>query len=113
MRFWTSSVRVQLTGWHAGVLALIICLYSAGIFLFVKVRLDGALDEQIHSDLLAIEKVYREEPGDLAELDHRMGISLFEVVDGERPYTGPAAGRRPGRIRIASGRPRTTPSGSP
>jgi len=84
MRFWTPSVRARLTVWHAGVLALIICLFSTGIFVFVKARLDGALDEQLRRDLLAIEKVYREEPGDLPELDHRMGISLFEVVDEGR-----------------------------
>jgi heavy metal sensor kinase len=102
MRFWTSSIRVQLTVWHAGVLALIICLFSAGIFFFVKARLDGALDEQIRRDLLAIEKVYREEPWDLPELDHRMGISLFEVVDGERTVyrTGgwPPTGAYPYRV---------------
>jgi heavy metal sensor kinase len=48
----------------------------------VKARLDRALDQQIRRDLEAIEKVYREEPWDLLELDRRIGISLFEVVEG-------------------------------
>ncbi len=82
MRSWAPSVRTRLTCWHAGVLTLIICLFSVGIFVFVKARLDGALDEQIRRDLDAIEKVYRDEPWDLPELDRRIGISLFEVVDG-------------------------------
>ena len=106
MRFWTPSVRLRLTVWHAGVLALIVCLFSAGIFVFVRARLDGSLDEQIRHDLLAIEKVYREEPWDLPELDHRMGISLFEVVDGERVVyrTGgwPPAGALPYRMRATT-----------
>ena len=82
MRSWAPSVRTRLTCWHAGVLTLIICLFSVGIFVFVKARLDGALDGQIRRDLDAIEKVYRDEPWDLPELDRRIGISLFEVVDG-------------------------------
>ena len=71
MRFGSPSVRARLTFWHAGVLTLIICLFSAGIFVFVKARLDAALDEQIRRDLAAIEKVYREEPGDLPEKDRK------------------------------------------
>jgi heavy metal sensor kinase len=76
------SVRARLTLWHAGVLALIICLFSAGTLLFVRARLSRALDEQIGHDLATIEKVYREDTGDLGELDTRMGLTLFEVAEG-------------------------------
>ena len=77
------SVRIRLTLWHAGVLAIIICLFAAGILLFVRARLYRGLDEQIAQDLTTIEKVYREETGDLGELDNRMGITLFEVAEGQ------------------------------
>jgi heavy metal sensor kinase len=83
MRFLTPSVRTRLTLWHAGVLALVICIFSAGIFVFVRVRLYGTLDQQIGADLATIEKVYQEETGDLGELAHRMGITLFQVAEGE------------------------------
>jgi heavy metal sensor kinase len=83
MRFLTPSVRTRLTLWHAGVLALVICIFSASIFLFVRARLYGALDQQIDADLATIEKVYQEETGDLGELAHRMGITLFQVAEGE------------------------------
>ncbi len=83
MRFLTPSVRTRLTLWHASVLALVICIFSAGIFLFVRARLYGALDQQIGTDLATIEKVYQEETGDLGELAHRMGITLFQVAEGE------------------------------
>ncbi len=82
MRQWAPSVRARLTFWHAGVLTLIICLFSAGILVFVKIRLDRGLDDQIRRDLEAIEKVYREEPWDLPELERRMGITLFEILGG-------------------------------
>jgi heavy metal sensor kinase len=65
------------------VLALVICIFSAGISLFVRARLYGTLDQQIGADLATIEKVYQEETGDLGELAHRMGITLFQVTEGE------------------------------
>ena len=83
MRVLTPSVRTRLTLWHAGVLALVICIFSAGTFLFVRARLYGTLGEQIGADLATIEKVYQEETGDLGELAHRMGITLFQVAEGE------------------------------
>ena len=76
------SVRARLTLWHAGVLALVICIFSAGILVFVRARLYSALDEQVSHDLATIEKVYHEETGDLGELAHRMGITRFQVVEG-------------------------------
>ena len=33
MRLGPPSVRARLTLWHAGVLALVICIFSAGILL--------------------------------------------------------------------------------
>jgi heavy metal sensor kinase len=83
MKIGAPSVRVRLALWHASVLALIICVFSAGIFLFVRARLYSALDQQVQHDLGTIEKVYREETGDLGELAHRMGITLFQVVEGD------------------------------
>jgi len=83
MRLAPQSVRTRLTLWHAGVLAIIICLFASGILLFVRARLYRSLDEQIAQDLATIEKVYREETGDLGELDNRMGIALFEVAEGQ------------------------------
>ena len=44
MRFRPPSVRARLTLWHAGVLTLIVCIFSAGILLFVEARLYAGLD---------------------------------------------------------------------
>jgi len=64
------------------VLAVVICVFSAGIFVFVKARLYRTLDQQINDDLATIERVYREETGDLGELGHRMGLTRFQVAEG-------------------------------
>ena len=100
------SVRARLTLWHAGVLALVICLFSAGTLLFVRTRLYRALDEQIGQDLATIEKVYREETGDLGELDHRMGMALFEVAEGQtaiyRTSSWPPPVSKPYRTRTSA-----------
>ena len=105
MRVLAPSVRARLTLWHAGVLAIVICLFSAGTLLFVRARLYRALDEQMGQDLATIEKVYREETGDLGELAHRMRATLFEVTEGQtviyRTAGWPPTGARPYRIRTA------------
>src|SRR5258708_23717186 len=99
MRLAAPSVRVRLTLWHAGVLALVVCVFSAGVLLFVRARLNRSLDQQIGEDLATIERVYREETGDLGELAHRMGIVLFEVTEGStvvyRTPGWPPTGRKP------------------
>ena len=101
MRFAAPTVRARLALWHAGVLALVICVFAAGTLLFVRARLYRGLDQQIGQDLATIEKVYREETGDLGELAHRMGIALFEVTEGDtviyRTPNWPPAGTTPFR----------------
>ena len=106
MRIASSSVRTRLSLWHAGALAIIICLFSAGTLLFVRARLYRTLDEQIGQDLATIEKVYREETGDLGELDTRMGLTLFEVAEGPtviyRTASWPPPAARPYRTRTSA-----------
>src|SRR5207245_8133297 len=47
----------------------------------VRSHLYRALDDQIRADLATIDRVYREETGDLGELALRMG-TRFEVTEG-------------------------------
>src|SRR5207344_2381753 len=48
------SVRARLTLWHAGVLTLIVCVFSASILLFVKTRLYAGLDAQLGREIATI-----------------------------------------------------------
>src|SRR5262249_45302861 len=102
------SLRVRLTLWHATVLAGVICVFSAGIFVFVKAQLYRTLDQQIGDDLATIEHVYREETGDLGELGHRIGGTRFQVTEGrtvvyETPGWPPPVDGRPSRTGVLAG----------
>jgi heavy metal sensor kinase len=82
MRVPSFSVRARLTLWYAGALTLIVCIFSAGILLFVGARLYAALDEQLGREIATIGRVYREEPDELKDLASHWGITLFQVDEG-------------------------------
>ena len=81
----TISVRARLTLWHAGVLAIMVALLAAAIFLSAKSMLYGDLDLMLSRDLSSIEKGARAaDPEELDELETQVGIALFEVVEDGR-----------------------------
>ncbi len=82
MRLRPPSVRARLTLWHAGVLTLIVCIFSVGILLFVEARLYAGLDAQLGREITTIGRVYREEPDELKDLAAHWGITLFQVDEG-------------------------------
>jgi len=100
MRIAVPTVRARLTLWHAAALTLVVCLFAVGVFVFVRTSLYRTLDQQIREDLATIEKVYREETGDLGELALRTGMQ-FEVTEGStvihRTAGWPPAGAVPFR----------------
>jgi len=83
MRFRRPSVRARLTLWYAGALTLIVCIFSAGILLFVGARLYAALDAQLGREIATIDRVYREEPEELKDLASHWGVTLFQVNAGD------------------------------
>jgi heavy metal sensor kinase len=117
MRIRPPSVRARLTLWYAGVLALIICIFSAGILIFVKARLYAGLDEQLGREIATIGRVYREEPDELKDLASHWGITLFRVDEGGSVRHQTEAWEREGLARAlqagGSGSPIswTTPNG--
>ena len=82
MKIRPPSVRARLTLWHAGVLTLIVCIFSAGILHFVDERLYTGLDTQLERQIATIDRVYREEPDELKDLASHSGITLFQVAEG-------------------------------
>ena len=82
MSFRSPSVRARLTLWHAAVLTLIVCIFSAGILAFVEARLYAGLDAQLDREIATISKMYREEPDELKDLASHWGIRLFQVDEG-------------------------------
>src|SRR4051812_19270198 len=79
MRLRPLSVRARLAIWHAGVLALIVCIFSAGIFLFVGARLYTGLDAQLAREIGTISRIYRDEPDELKDLSPHWGITFFQI----------------------------------
>jgi heavy metal sensor kinase len=102
MRAALLSVRARLTAWHALVLILIVCLFSAGTLLFVKARLYAGLDAQLRRELSTIERVYREEPAELGDLAADWGLALFQVTEGGRPLHRTDAWEREGLAQAAA-----------
>ncbi|HET7765626.1 MAG TPA: ATP-binding protein [Burkholderiales bacterium] len=81
------SIRARLALWHAGVLTLIVCVFSAGILVFVRASLFAGVDRQLHRALTTIDWVYHHEPDEIADLASESGIVLFQlVVDGKLRY---------------------------
>jgi heavy metal sensor kinase len=81
------SIRARLALWHAGVLMLIVCVFSAGILIFVRASLFAGIDRQLRRALTTIDWVYHHEPGEIADLASESGIVLFQVtVDGNLLY---------------------------
>jgi heavy metal sensor kinase len=76
------SIRARLALWHAGVLTLIVCVFSAGIFVFVRQSLFAGVDRQLRRALTTIAWVYQHEPDEIHDLPSESGIVLFRVVVG-------------------------------
>jgi heavy metal sensor kinase len=82
MKIRPPSVRARLTLWYAGVLTLIVCVFSAGILLFVDERLYAGLDAQLGREIATIDRIYREEPDELKDLASHWGVTFFQVDQG-------------------------------
>ena len=78
------SVRARLALWHAGVLTLIVCVFSAGILFFVRESLFAGVDRQLRRALTTVDWVYHHEPEEIQDLASESGIAFFRVVvDGK------------------------------
>jgi len=51
------SVRVRLTLWYAGALAVVLVLYAGGVFAFLRHRLSAELDYSLHEDFEVAEQM--------------------------------------------------------
>ncbi len=59
---WPRSVRVRLTLWYAGALALVLVLYAALVFGFLERSLHERLDDQVHEDIESAEQMLERTP---------------------------------------------------
>ncbi len=79
-----SSVRLRLTLWYAAVLLCILAILSAGVYAFVRSRLERSLGEQLDRDFGTVATVVAASPQGWGSGGHIPGDVLFMVMDGTR-----------------------------
>lgn len=97
------SIRARLTFWYAGVLAAILVLYGAGVYVFLRQELYQELDRRLYDDFEAAEEGFeRREHGGISRKattaighheEHQLGERWLDVwgLDGSLLYReGPA-----------------------
>jgi len=93
MRPGLMSVRVRLTAWYAVSLAVVILLFSVGIYIFVRSSLLRQLDRHLEGDIAGVEITLRKELDEAQEkveeeikdeMEDIGVVALFQVTCGDR-----------------------------
>lgn len=74
------TIRMQLTLWFAAALTVIILIFAGSIYLFVRTNLEHDMEERLEQQITAVERVLREDPGELPELEEYGTLPLFRVA---------------------------------
>jgi heavy metal sensor kinase len=117
VKYGFSSVRVRLTLWYSLVLAVIILVFSLGVFFFVKAGLLRQLNRQLDSDFLAVSQVSSEEPNEVPEAENENSSRIFQLVKGGKVLFETPAFKRSGlpvlgEAAASGGRTVLSPSGA-
>lgn len=87
MMRWPRSVRLRLTLWYAGALAVILLAFAVAVYAYAYRSLNAQVKAQLSRDFASIERFARTDPGELGELDEHGVATLFRVdQDGERLF---------------------------
>lgn len=85
------SVRLRLTLWYAGALAVILLAFAVAVYAYAYRSLNAQVKAQLARDFESIEKLVRTDPGELGELDDHGVATLFRVDrDGEMLFAASA-----------------------
>ncbi len=74
------SVRTRQTLWHSTILAVLVLGFSASVYLIVRARLYGRIEDQLTADLSFVEKAYPHGAYEIAELDEHGAVGFFRVT---------------------------------
>lgn len=98
------SVRARLTFYYTLALALIMLLFSVGVYLLVRADLSRQMDLQLAHDLAIVSAVARNEQEDTAEIERQGGICTFEIESGGRVLVSTRSWRQAGlgKVRTAA-----------
>lgn len=77
------SLRLRLTLWHAGTLAVILAALGTGVYAVVRESLLSAVGDRAERELAAVKGMLEEHPEDAAEAEEHGMATLFAVADGD------------------------------
>ncbi len=87
MKWDLGSIRFRLTAWYAAVMALMIGLFAAGIWVFVRANFLRQLDRHLESELAVVERSVTADRQEIEEIDEHGALFLFQVSkDGQIIY---------------------------
>lgn len=78
------SVRFRLTLWYAGAMGLILLAFAIAVYVCTYRSLNAQVKSQIARDFASIEKLIRNDPGELGELDEHGVATLFRVDGSDK-----------------------------
>lgn len=93
MKDYFRSVRVRLTLGYAGALALMVLVFSMGIYLFVARSLGHQTASQLQAAVTAISRAIPSGDHEIAELEEHGTVNLFQITEGNRTVYTTAAWR--------------------
>jgi heavy metal sensor kinase len=78
------SLRVRLTLWYAGALAVVLGLYAGGVFAFLRHSLSSALDRQLREDFEVAEQMLERDGSDGVRWRAEPGHDKAEAAASDR-----------------------------
>ena len=93
------SIRWRLALLNAGVLAAVLAIFSAGVFLFVRGRMSAQLDARVESELNTVAEIAEHTPAGLRDLESHGVAARFAVMAGSEVVYRSTAWEPVGRVR--------------
>jgi len=81
VKAWLRSVRVRLTLWYAGALAVILFVFAVGVYLLLRNSLLIEARQRLEQNLAAVKRLVLEDPGELEELEEHDATLLFRAKE--------------------------------
>lgn len=78
------SVRARLTVWYTAVLAVLLVVFSAAVYLIARGSLSRQMNRELDSEFAVLAGEIAEEPADIRELEPEGSSRLFQIIiDGK------------------------------
>ncbi len=100
MRLLPRSVRLRLTLWYAGALALIVLVFSLGVYFWLREGLLDQVRQRLDREMAALQGLVLEDPDELEELEEHGGMLLFCAEEDGKVFYESSGWQRMGLARL-------------